>query len=812
MYMSSSATMGFPSTPLEAKQALGISASSLNASVARSGSPMLTNYQTQQFSFAKCIEQWKSKEICRWIEGLGDQMNPYLGMIRDNIKSGKQLECLDDDSLKKIGISALGARKTILQSISLLMYLCYEAENENLQRLAHKVRLSCVYLEKTMSSAIRQREKANRRAEIVNILNSVSNAVLQVSDNTKKLVFWLDRTPFDEITTYIETRNIISSLMWNLLRNVNVQPKALFETGQQIIKLAKELGDECQKIVESDDSLILYSSFVEVAMMKRASSSVSWGLNIQSSFRGVHVISEIKEGSPADACTKIDAGDEILMINGKTVVGWDLMSVAQKIGANDSGEMSLIIKRRPREPQLPKQSKLAARALAPASQTTKTYSTDEYADPFENSDMIPIKRHRSHHALSETVKENEKMLKRGRRTLRRGSVASATPSKEIKNLEETQGDLREEIDGEEEALVPRIAKRARTMRHQPDGYVRSFIDNKLVCDIEDDVVNDQLTFNVKCPTEFAQIKEITQEELRSLNICEPRITDDEWRAPYQEFASQSYRAIGDSNISAYSILDSPRFVSGRMTSSSIDETGNAMGVLPSPSTSSMNSVSSPAPFGFAAARNNMSLSMTEWPCASSDDLPGSPGVANYMGMEKLFEGWVKRRKTRAELSANEVTNKWPKCWMCLKGHYLLLFSNQYSKRPDMVINLVKATISDSTDLKTSKKNIFRITCPPLDYHFSCLTSIDWKNWIQKMKAAKDIYSSSGMSSTLPGQRHMSTSVSTYNHHSEDIGGVPMSTSQHDDLRSPKSSSTLPRTFANGISPSKSGTIPSSKKL
>lgn len=36
------------------------------------------------------------------------------------------------------------------------------------------------------------------------------------------------------------------------------------------------------------------------------------------------------------------------------------------------------------------------------------------------------------------------------------------------------------------------------MRHQPDGYVRSFIDNKLVTDIEDDVVNDQLTFNVKC--------------------------------------------------------------------------------------------------------------------------------------------------------------------------------------------------------------------------------------------------------------------------------------------------------------------------
>lgn len=49
-------------------------------------------------------------------------MNPYLGMIRDNIKSGKQLEALDDESLKKIGISAFGARKTILQAVSLLLY------------------------------------------------------------------------------------------------------------------------------------------------------------------------------------------------------------------------------------------------------------------------------------------------------------------------------------------------------------------------------------------------------------------------------------------------------------------------------------------------------------------------------------------------------------------------------------------------------------------------------------------------------------------------------------------------------------------
>ncbi|CAI2348243.1 unnamed protein product [Caenorhabditis sp. 36 PRJEB53466] len=759
----------------------------------RAGSPMLSSSYEPQFSFARCVEQWKGKEIARWIEGLGDQMNPYLGMIRDNIRSGKQLEVLDDDSLKKIGISALGARKTILQAVSLLLYFCYESEEENLQRLAQQVKTSCLYTERTMMSAMKMREKAIRRAEIVKILNNVSNAVLQLAEHTKRLVFWLDRAPYDEEPMFVEARNKIASFMWNLLRNVNVQPKALFETGGHIVRMSKELAYECQKVVDYEDPLVLYACFVETAQLRRRGANINWGLNIQSSYRGVHVVSEIKEGSPADACTKIDAGDEILMINGRAVVGWDLTRVVERIGAMDVSDLSLVIKRRPKEPMLPKrQSKL--RAIAPSSQAAKTYSTDDY-DPFGQSE--PLKRHRSCHVISEIIKENEKRTRTSRRLIRRSSIASACPRKERKNMDEPSVDEDEDdwdvhefirdIDGEEEALVPRIAKRTRTMRHQPDGYVRSFIDNKLVTDIEDDVVNDQLTFNVKCPSEFAQIKEVDREELKVLNLPEARISDDEWKAPYQEFATPSFRFVGDSNVSGYS-LDSPRLVSvaGRMTSS-IEE--SAFGVLPSPSTSSMNSVSSPAPFG------KVQMTSSEW-SPHAEDVPGSPVTAAYAGMEKLFEGWVKRRKTRAELNANEVTNKWPKCWMCLRGHYLLLSQNQFVKRPDMIINLSKATISDSTDLKTSKKNIFRITCPPLDYHFSCLTAMDWKNWIQKMKMAKEIYG------TTNQPRVMSQSVSSYNNDLSDqnhfLGHTQMSTSQHAEL------SALSRGTTNGMSSSKSG--------
>ncbi|CAB3403491.1 unnamed protein product [Caenorhabditis bovis] len=715
-------TMGFSSTPLDA---LG-QFNSINAVPSpgigfRAGSPMLSSTYEQKFQMSKFVDFWKPREIMQWIEGLGEEMNPYLGIVRQNVRSGRQLSCLDDETLKKIGISGLGARKTILQAVSLLLYFCHESEAESLQRISHRVINSCTYLEKTMQSAMRMRERANRRADIVNILNRVSSAVLQLSDNVKRLVFWLDRTPFDDIPQYIEMRNQISSMMWNLLRNVNVQPKALFETGTHIIDLAKTLGTECMKIFDSSDPLVIYGTYNETATLKRKSDSINWGLNIQSSFRGVHVISEIKDGSPADACTKVDAGDEILVINKRAVIGWDLTSVAQLIGALGTTELNLIVKRRPKEPQLLKSSKLAIRIMSPASQSAKIYSTDPAGDPFTNLEATPISRHRSYHTISEVVKENT-----GKRDeLRRASIASGAPRHELQRAEDSQVS----VDGEEEALIPRIAKRTRTMRHQPDGYVRSFIDNKLVCDIEDDVVNDQQPYNVKCPTEFAVIMEVERDELARMNIPSPKITDDDWKAPFQEYVAPSYRAPNTSGLSG---LDSPRRVSGGRMTSSVEEAN--FGVLPSPSTSSMNSVSSPAHF------NRMTPGLGEFPnLPTPDELPGSPGVANYAAMEKLFEGWVKRRKTRAELSANEVTNKWPKCWMCLRGHYLLLYNNQYSKRPDIIINLSKAVISDSTDLKTSKKNIFRISCSPMEHHFSCLSSSDLKNWIQKMKMAKEIF-------------------------------------------------------------------------
>ncbi|KAE9416119.1 hypothetical protein Angca_004061 [Angiostrongylus cantonensis] len=199
------------------------------------------------------------------------------------------------------------------------------------------------------------------------------------------------------------------------------------------------------------------------------------------------------------------------------------------------------------------------------------------------------------------------------------------------------------------------------MRHQPDGYVRSFIDNKVIQEIDDDVIAEQLPFNVRCPTEFAEVSIVEPAELCRLNITVPSCFDPEWCAPYEEGSLQRFRApAGDSNLSGV-ILDSPRCATAT--------SGEDLWALPSPaSVTSTSSVSSPTQCRLTASG--------DW---NNEDTPPTPSTPEMKTAEKTFEGWVRRRKTANELLVNET------------------------RRADLTINVTKCIVSDETELKTSKK-------------------------------------------------------------------------------------------------------------
>ncbi|KIH67952.1 PDZ/DHR/GLGF domain protein [Ancylostoma duodenale] len=572
------------------------------------------------------------------VVGLGDAMNPYLGTIRDN---------------------------------------CTEAPSENLQSLSMKVVIACKAVALELGKALRCRdEKPLTRNHVVAVLNSISLSMSVLVEHVKKLVFWLDRSPFDELVQYIELRNRVSVSIWDLVRSVNVQPKSLFGVASEIIQKTNDLREVCENVVRnSDDPAILYTAYVERALLRRHD-----GINLQSSFRGVHVISEVKVGSPADLCCRIDAGDEIMLINGKTVVGWDLTRVAQRLGSSTDTELHLVLNKRPRH-SLPlplKNSAKPTRPLAkmiPGSQATDT--ADRGKRVFKEI-AYPLNRRRSSTFVAELINLQSKGARI--RATRRSSICGGSPRRELYFEEDERPyvnwDLFDLIghpaaDSHEGSIaIPRIVRRARTMRHQPDGYVRSFIDNKLVHEIEDDTITEQLPFNVKCPTEFAEVSIVEPVELSHLNVAEPSCSDPEWSAPYEEVCLPRFRApAGDSNLSGL-VLDSPRF-----TTSS---TGDDPWVLPSPaSVSSIPSISSPNPFRLTASG--------DW---HNEETPSTPSTPDIKTTEKAFEGWT--------------------------------------RRADMIINIAKCTVSDETELKTSKKFVFRLSRPPMEHHFSCYNQTDMR--------------------------------------------------------------------------------------
>lgn len=169
--------------------------------------------------------------------------------------------------------------------------------------------------------------------------------------------------------------------------------------------------------------------------------------------------------------------------------------------------------------------------------------------------------------------------------------------------------------------------------------------------------------------------------------------------------------------------------------------------------------------------------------------------------EKTFEGWVRRRKTAKELFAKEVTNKWPKCWMCLRGPFLCIYPSQFTRHADMIINIAKCTVSDETELKTSKKFVFRLSRPPVEHHFSCYSQTDMRMWIHKIRVASEM--------CIGNNRVMSKSVSYLEvehgsaplDHYNTLTGLPslMSQSQRNEASSSSATSnTLPRSTTGSI--------------
>uniref|UniRef100_F1KT75 Connector enhancer of kinase suppressor of ras 2 n=1 Tax=Ascaris suum TaxID=6253 RepID=F1KT75_ASCSU len=822
------------------------------------------------FCFASVVESWTVEQVTRWIQGTDDSVLPFLDGIAKSGIDGRALAVLDEDILCSAGVTKLGVRRLILQAVQLLLRFCYAVDTENVQSLCLHVCVSAQHLVNETLACIALRNTTVSKIHLTTVLNSLFAVVSRLVDELKNLMNWLDRSPFDRLKSYIEFRMELMEIALALTSTVNASNKKILSSCLSLNEIANELIMKCDTIVRhSKDPRILYTADIERAVLRRPSNEYEWGFDLQSTYVGVHMISKVKLQSPADACGKIDAGDELLQVNGETVIGWDLGKVVEKIhhppqiGGGRQGqqeELILMLKKRPRE-TVPAHmfffashkfspSKDVPQARAPSDANGSPALPADHRTPLPHKTIYPKPKMRQR-SVSMSLDQSasicsrlslmKKALVEGNRmsswrsydkeslhgltTTRRATVCLGTPPSSRRQLnaslfhsakstdsvvyssaEDLTIDIGhcavslehrrhhsavEDMSGVDvNAMDAVVVRRRRTMRQQPDGYVRSFIDNRLVSDgdvplgsmnedeehpssDEEEGRNDEddmhcheepLTITSE-PKEYALVEAIEDDELESLDL--PPVKLEEWSSclnlsleAVHEKAMEKYHKHFPHSPSEEDSLskssESPlrrakhgfSFRVRSIFTSSFKSRSHAP--IAESEESSLGWESDTADETVrqsvrCSQRSGSPLEGAEVDEASPKEVHSSNALRELSKVPcskldgKQYEGWIRRKRLDEEMKSG---GKWVRCWMVLRSSVLFVYNNQFAKEADMVVAIAKFFVSDAPELKTSKKYVFRLYRSSTVLYFAAYNLEEMKIWMNRLGLATICYDQS----------------------------------------------------------------------
>ncbi|XP_075552479.1 uncharacterized protein LOC142585541 isoform X6 [Dermacentor variabilis] len=295
------------------------------------------------------IAEWTPEHVADWLRGLDDIIIPYVHFFLNNNIDGHHLLTLGPDDLTSLNISKVGHQELILEAVDQLRQLHYKLITENLQSLALKLgcRARSVYNDI-------KRMTTTDQDNFINIATSILADVSEVLLAVKSFVSWLDslwllaacRAPFEGQERYTNIRQTVLKLGIELASTAQrdhfaAKPYAVIQSS------CYNLADICDIIIqECHDSLIIQPASLDVATVKKKTDE-EWGMQINSSYSGIHVVGGVKFQSPSHRCGKVDVGDEIVQINYQTVVGWQLKHLVYMLQEHPT-EVLLTLKKRPR--------------------------------------------------------------------------------------------------------------------------------------------------------------------------------------------------------------------------------------------------------------------------------------------------------------------------------------------------------------------------------------------------------------------------------------------------------------------------------
>uniref|UniRef100_A0A8C4IYK2 Connector enhancer of kinase suppressor of ras 2 n=1 Tax=Dicentrarchus labrax TaxID=13489 RepID=A0A8C4IYK2_DICLA len=263
------------------------------------------------------VSKWSSSQVVDWMKGLDDCLQQYIKTFEREKVGGDQLLRITHQELEDLGVSRIGHQELILEAVDLLCALNYGLETENLKTLSHKLNASAKNLQNFITGRRRSGHYDGRATH--KLPNDFLTSVVDLIAAAKSLLAWLDRSPFAAVADYSVTRNNVIQLCLELTTIVQ-QDCSVYETENKILHVCKTLSGVCDHIISlSSDPMVSQAAHLEVVQLANIKSTEGLGMYIKSTYDGLHVITGTTEGSLADRCKKIHAGDEVIQVNHQTV-------------------------------------------------------------------------------------------------------------------------------------------------------------------------------------------------------------------------------------------------------------------------------------------------------------------------------------------------------------------------------------------------------------------------------------------------------------------------------------------------------------
>ncbi|KAH8370115.1 hypothetical protein KR093_002207 [Drosophila rubida] len=284
------------------------------------------------------IAEWTPDQVTDWIRGLDESMAGYE--FSKHEIGGRALLNIRPYELENLGMEAIGHQEIVLEAVENLRNFHYHLKNDNLQFMALHVGTAARNLHRELAKNHPDGSKIATR-----ILHDISRTIATV----KPLIGNLKGSPFRSQEMYREyCGNVLRCGLE--LATIAHRDRFVERPVAQIKAAAMRLERLANFIIQDiSDPMVLQPASLNLVTLKKREPDL--GFNIESSYNGVHRITDIKYNSPAHNSGKIEDGDEIVQINYQTVVGWQHKTVFQHL-REALPDVVLTVKKRPKHTKM----------------------------------------------------------------------------------------------------------------------------------------------------------------------------------------------------------------------------------------------------------------------------------------------------------------------------------------------------------------------------------------------------------------------------------------------------------------------------